>query len=371
MTLLQIIGILISVMGLLAIFLFLLFNLKQEYSRVFLALFVFCLVEICLLTILTSSGAILYIPHAYRTALPFCLALGPSLYYYVKTAIKRTESMPWDFLWHLIPSVILTFIYLPFYLKPAGEKRDLLNQLLYSDQTIFETTEAVIPAYIVYWTIILSGLIYTILSFRLLLANRKQGGQIQLRWITGVVVYVMSSYIFLFVSLVRNTQASFDWFAYFYVFASFILLVNLYMRPDILYGMVPGRALAKSNNDSLLTENQIEEYIERLEYCIRHQKPYLDQDLKLNTLAEMVEIPRNQLSWLINSYYEKNFNDYINSLRIDYIKRHMTAEQLARLTMEGIAYEAGFRSRNTFILAVKKKTGLTPTAFFRAGMVSA
>jgi AraC-like DNA-binding protein len=38
--------------------------------------------------------------------------------------------------------------------------------------------------------------------------------------------------------------------------------------------------------------------------------------------------------------------------------------------MEGIAHEAGFRSRNTFIMAVKKRSGKTPSEFFNAKSIA-
>jgi AraC-like DNA-binding protein len=60
-----------------------------------------------------------------------------------------------------------------------------------------------------------------------------------------------------------------------------------------------------------------------------------------------------------------NFNEFINNRRIDHIVRNYSNEQFQKLTLEGIAQEVGFRSRNTFILAVKKRSGKTPTEFFK------
>ena len=57
------------------------------------------------------------------------------------------------------------------------------------------------------------------------------------------------------------------------------------------------------------------------------------------------------------------FTDYINGLRICYIKQHVSNKEWEKLTLEGIAKHAGFSSRTTFFNAIKKTAGITPSAF--------
>jgi len=65
-------------------------------------------------------------------------------------------------------------------------------------------------------------------------------------------------------------------------------------------------------------------------------------------LALLIEAPSHKLSDLFNHHYKLNFNTYINNLRIHYIKKRLGAGEWKQFTLEAIAKDAGFSSRNTF-----------------------
>ena len=88
------------------------------------------------------------------------------------------------------------------------------------------------------------------------------------------------------------------------------------MRPDILYGVKPDKGEESQTKSPPLQEADIHLYINRMEQYFDESKPYLQQDLSLNSLAESLDIPRNKLSWLINQHYGMNFNEFINQLNI-------------------------------------------------------
>jgi YesN/AraC family two-component response regulator len=67
---------------------------------------------------------------------------------------------------------------------------------------------------------------------------------------------------------------------------------------------------------------------------------------------------------VLNQVLHIRFNDYVNGLRIQYLKQQVSAEKLKSLTLEGLASEGGFGNRATFIRAVKKATGQNPSQFF-------
>ena len=50
------------------------------------------------------------------------------------------------------------------------------------------------------------------------------------------------------------------------------------------------------------------------------EKPYLDPNLTLRGLAQIMEIPPNHLSQLLNEGFDKNFAEYINSYRVETFK---------------------------------------------------
>jgi AraC-like DNA-binding protein len=67
------------------------------------------------------------------------------------------------------------------------------------------------------------------------------------------------------------------------------------------------------------------------------------------------------LSFAINNGFGKNFNDFINELRIEEVKSRM--ERSGDAGLLAIAFESGFNSKATFNRAFKKFTGLTPREY--------
>ncbi len=61
--------------------------------------------------------------------------------------------------------------------------------------------------------------------------------------------------------------------------------------------------------------------LNQLELCMETQKPYLINDLSLNTLADVMDINPRSLSRLINEKAGTNFYDYINTYRLNEFKK--------------------------------------------------
>ncbi|MEF9477974.1 helix-turn-helix domain-containing protein [Chryseobacterium sp. 1B4] len=92
------------------------------------------------------------------------------------------------------------------------------------------------------------------------------------------------------------------------------------------------------------------------------QKPYLDSELNLIRLAEMLSVSTHHLSYVINTGFGKNFFQYVNEYRIDHAKK-LLKEPDSKLSILGIAYESGFNSKTSFNTTFKKVTGQTPSEF--------
>ena len=114
---------------------------------------------------------------------------------------------------------------------------------------------------------------------------------------------------------------------------------------------------------SLLDENQAEQYKNRLLVYMLHEKPYLNAELTLRTLAGLIDIQANQLSWLLNESLGKNFNEFINQYRIETFKTLARKPENANITVLGLALNSGFNSKTVFNTSFKKETGITPKQF--------
>lgn len=95
-------------------------------------------------------------------------------------------------------------------------------------------------------------------------------------------------------------------------------------------------------------------------------KKYLSKDISLAQMASMFETNTKYLSEVINKYKRKNFNSYINELRIRYIVKKLKNDpQYLNYKVSYLAEECGFSSHSIFSAAFKSITGLTPNVFIQ------
>jgi AraC-like DNA-binding protein len=94
-----------------------------------------------------------------------------------------------------------------------------------------------------------------------------------------------------------------------------------------------------------------------------NERPYLEDQLTITDLARQMTMSERSLSRLINAESGSHFNAFINGYRVAEAKTLLSNPEMDHLTMEGIAFEAGFFSRATFYAAFKKETSESPTSF--------
>jgi AraC-like DNA-binding protein len=101
---------------------------------------------------------------------------------------------------------------------------------------------------------------------------------------------------------------------------------------------------------------------------LRHmeiQKPFLRNDLSLALLANQLSINSNQLSQVINQKSGSNFFVFVNRYRVEEVKIKLLDPSLSHLSILGIAYDCGFRSKSAFNRIFKEITGVGPREFQR------
>lgn len=104
---------------------------------------------------------------------------------------------------------------------------------------------------------------------------------------------------------------------------------------------------------------------QKLEETLIHQQSYLNQDLSLADLANLVDTTDKKLSTLLNQNMEINFYDFINSYRVAAFKEGVAEGKLDNLSIVGLALQCGFKSKSSFYRAFKKETGMSPSQFMQ------
>jgi AraC-like DNA-binding protein len=109
-----------------------------------------------------------------------------------------------------------------------------------------------------------------------------------------------------------------------------------------------------------LPADRVKEIKKSLDYLFEVEKIYQDESLSLQSLAERLDIPSHQLSWVINYKIGRSFFELLNRYRIEEVKKRLTDSRDKDRSILDIAFSSGFRTKSAFNKAFKILTGKTP-----------
>ncbi|WP_347373712.1 helix-turn-helix domain-containing protein [Aequorivita sp. Q41] len=122
--------------------------------------------------------------------------------------------------------------------------------------------------------------------------------------------------------------------------------------------------LEETNTSDVSEEvkSQILDGLKKLE----KQEYFLKLECNSYNVAKKINTNTSYLSKVINSHYGKNFNTYINDLRINYTIMRLKNDVLFRsYSIQSIAEEVGYKSADSFTKYFKKDTGLNPSFYIK------
>ena len=107
-------------------------------------------------------------------------------------------------------------------------------------------------------------------------------------------------------------------------------------------------------------QKMFRQVLDRIQDHMVKSRCFTKEDLTIVDVSEAIHEHPRRISQSINSLLGTNFNNYINSFRVEYAKELFSSDQCKNLSIEGIGMEAGFHSKSTFYAAFKKIEGTTP-----------
>lgn len=142
-----------------------------------------------------------------------------------------------------------------------------------------------------------------------------------------------------------------------YLWGSFIFSILFYVLA--FRGLATGKSITPKTPTIKLIDGEL--MLQQIKELMQHEKLYRKQDLKLEDIASGTGLSRHEVSQVLNETYNYGYTHYIKELRIKEAKELIATRP--DLSLEGIGYESGFKSKSVFFESFRKMVGSTPAAY--------
>ncbi len=116
-------------------------------------------------------------------------------------------------------------------------------------------------------------------------------------------------------------------------------------------------------NSYLPEEDSGQELKKKLLSLFNENQIFKNPELKICDISQEIKADSSNITRLINDEFKVNFCDFVNLYRISTAKSMILNDSAKKLTLEGIAREAGFHSLESFIRVFKEYEGMSPVKF--------
>jgi len=172
-------------------------------------------------------------------------------------------------------------------------------------------------------------------------------------WITTLTVLLLISAILLFVFFQKRKLDS----AYKTLFEKNIEILKLQEKPS--------KKELKKYRKSALTDDLQNELLSKILKLMEVSSIICDPEFSLDKLAELTQSNHAYVSQVINTALKKNFRSLLNSYRIREAQRLFADFDMAKYTIESVAFQVGYKSPTTFRDAFKEITGVSPNFYLK------
>ena len=315
------------------------------------------LLFLCCIWLTHATWAILGLasnyPHLNKTHVPFFCLSGPMWYLYIKCLFDKYEPQKKDLLFTL-PSLFCIVLSIPFYSQSAQFKNSYMEANLYD----LTTVSIYIATRIAELTVITS-LIFAIVYLRRL--AMRCASNADLKSLNLIMAFTITALIAAIIRLLGSVFYSHTFSVIVpcaIICITFVVLYFLSHRYPFLLGL--GFSAPRVKIDDSQTRKALNDYRQK----IIEEKWFLDPDIKMQKLADLLDTQSHRLSELVNTSSGKNFNGFINEFRIEHAKKILLSEP--KRSILDIAYASGFNSKSAFYKHFTQSTLMTPSKFRKA-----
>ncbi|WP_103866761.1 AraC family transcriptional regulator [Aquimarina sp. I32.4] len=299
--------------------------------------------------------------------------MGPLIFLYIKSLFEKEKKLIKKYFVHFIPALLyLLCISIPFVVSII--KREFIFEYL----SVFnDHSDLIVIALLFYF------IFYTLLSLHssyiyknAMKANFSTISENDFGWVKRMLIGVLiilcfdiTSILYEFILGELNFETDYltfvpviiylGYLGYYGVNQSKILLPNFLINTPT----EKDKKVKKTDYLSTVNNKELQHLKLLLENVMSTDKKFLEEDLTLSVLADAISISDKKLSAFLNQYLNTTFYDYVNKYRVESVKEKMKSPKFDNITLLGIAYESGFKSKTSFNRIFKKETGLSPSQY--------
>jgi AraC-like DNA-binding protein len=354
----------------------------KQPRRVSDRILIFFLISLSLPLLMEFLGWAPTFQSHFSLAIP--LSLGPFMFLYTQSLMRDDYTLLNVKILHFLPLligvVILSLSPRGRFLPEAGSMPDVMSMI----ELLFILSHLV------------SFSVYAVLIYQLLRRHKRRvldhfaqtSNRISLQWLVWLVYLLFALFIFGHLlplvdrsNVFPQAQMTFALITQLHSGGALFLIVGLgyfgiqqspvFSQPTNVKHM--GKPLTTTTEttekadsryeSSRLTDADLDTYLEQIETYMKEEKPYLDSDLNLARLSELLDLPSKLVTETINRRLNKNFFNYVNDYRIAAVKQLLLDPENDSRTIISLAFDVGFNSKTTFNAMFKKSTEMTPTQY--------
>lgn len=349
---------------------------KKNYSKsFFLGMFLLSLAVVSIYNFYLSANIFKEFPDLFTITKSFIFLAAPCSFLYVRNILSSNiKNKKYDWV-HFVPFGIY-FVLTVFVYIGSFTNLKIVNYVGSVIKNPFSILTLTIWLFYVFFQTMLI-LNYDLKKFK---GNQFHRSKV-INWIRvyNLMILFLFSALFVYHFLLRKIDVV-DISCYFLISTVLFFTVGwLYFRPQIFHDeeetfdfVSDTTILVKSKEIKTnlpivheMTMEKKEDYLLKLDYVLNAKRLFLKKDFVIRDLSDETGISVHHLSNLINSEFGLHFQDYVNLKRIEYFKDKINDPEWKDLSLEGMAWGSGFKSRTTCFRAFIKHTGKSPSEYFK------
>jgi AraC-like DNA-binding protein len=318
----------------------------------------FCLSYVILSLWTFKSGIIFYVPWLMYTDITAAYAIGPFVYFYLRTVTGYKTKIDRRYLLHFIPGfVMFTLIVIN---NISNDSLLLYYRANPSPYPVYNLSPVVRIVDFISNFYMIAYFIAATKNIRIYLkkGNHKQAAELQ-----TLLYYMFFILLFSLMMITANITGSSMLnitAIYLLTLAGLWYFIFSFRNPEFTQKAIKEAKILRYEN-SMLNGVDADIVLQRLDDLMNEERIYIDYELTLPRLSEYLMVTPHQMSKILNSRCKMNFRTLVNSYRVKESIQQM-AEHPEKTILE-IALASGFNSKSSFNSVFLKSTGKPPSDF--------